>query len=111
MGNRASVEEQMAQKIDIPYQVCMKWMNYHTTFSTKAPARVKYLNELCLNDRYLKVLEFFNCAQVAMYNRNFSESTPASDLPCMNCLRVEMGERACYTGQTVKVPHFAFRGG
>ena len=46
-------------------------------------------------------------AQVAMYNRNFSESTPASDLPCMNCLRVEMGERACYTGHTVKVPHFA----
>ena len=46
-----------------------------------------------------------------MYNRNFSERTPASDLPCMNCLRVEMGERACYTGQTVKVPHFAFRGG
>ena len=33
-----------------------------------------------------------------MSNRIFSENIPESELPCMNCLRVEMGERACYTG-------------
>jgi len=36
--------------------------------------------------------------QVAMSNRIFSDTVSVSDLPCMNCLRVEMGERACYTG-------------
>jgi len=36
--------------------------------------------------------------QVAMSNRIFSDNVSVSDLPCMNCLRVEMGERACYTG-------------
>jgi len=36
--------------------------------------------------------------QVAMSNRIFSENIPESELPCMNCLRVEMGERACYSG-------------
>ena len=33
-----------------------------------------------------------------MSNRIFSDTVSLSDLPCMNCLRVEMGERACYTG-------------
>jgi len=36
--------------------------------------------------------------QIAMSNRIFSDNVPESDLPCMNCLRVEMGERACYSG-------------
>lgn len=36
--------------------------------------------------------------QIAMSNRIFSDNIAVSDLPCMNCLRVEMGERACYTG-------------
>jgi len=36
--------------------------------------------------------------QVAMSNRIFSDNVTMSDLPCMNCLRVEMGERACYNG-------------
>ncbi|XP_023330066.1 E3 ubiquitin-protein ligase ATL9 isoform X2 [Eurytemora carolleeae] len=36
--------------------------------------------------------------QVAMSNRLFNDDVSLDDLPCMNCLRVEMGERACYTG-------------
>jgi hypothetical protein len=36
--------------------------------------------------------------QVAMSNRLFTDDVSMDDLPCMNCLRVEMGERACYTG-------------
>ena len=34
-----------------------------------------------------------------MSNRIFSDNVAMSELPCMNCLRVEMGERACYNGQ------------
>jgi len=36
--------------------------------------------------------------QVAMSNHIFNDDVSLEDLPCMNCLRVEMGERACYTG-------------
>ena len=37
--------------------------------------------------------------QVAMANRLFSEDGPASELPCMDCLRVEWGEKGCYNGE------------
>lgn len=36
--------------------------------------------------------------QVAVSNHMFSDQVGLEDLACMNCLRVEMGERACYTG-------------
>ncbi len=36
--------------------------------------------------------------QVATSNHLFTDNTSYADLPCMNCLRVEMGERACYSG-------------
>jgi len=36
--------------------------------------------------------------QFAMSNRLFSDDVALEDMPCMGCLRVEMGERACYTG-------------
>ena len=38
-----------------------------------------------------------------MSNRIFSDNVAMSELPCMNCLRVEMGERACYNGQYIPV--------
>lgn len=34
-----------------------------------------------------------------MSNRLFSEDGPNSELPCMDCLRVEMGEKGCYNGE------------
>ena len=37
--------------------------------------------------------------QVAMANRLFSEDGPSSELPCMDCLRVEWGEKGCYNGE------------
>ena len=37
--------------------------------------------------------------QVAMANRLFSEDGPSSELPCMDCLRVEMGDKGCYNGE------------
>lgn len=36
--------------------------------------------------------------QVAVSNHMFNDEVGIDDLACMNCLRVEMGERACYTG-------------
>lgn len=36
--------------------------------------------------------------QVAVSNHMFNDDLSLDDLTCMNCLRVEMGERACYTG-------------
>ena len=40
----------------------------------------------------------YDIFQLAVSNRLFSDEVGLDDLPCMNCLRVEMGERACYTG-------------
>ena len=34
-----------------------------------------------------------------MANRLFSEDGPSSELPCMDCLRVEWGEKGCYNGE------------
>merc|ERR1719412_1292520 len=34
---------------------------------------------------------------VAVSNRLFKEGTDGSDLPCLNCRLIEMGEMACYT--------------
>ena len=44
-------------------------------------------------------LSFNDLSQVAMSNRLFTEDVPVSELPCMNCKRIEMGEYGCYNGQ------------
>ena len=40
----------------------------------------------------------FGTDQIAVSNHMFDEDMGVEDLTCMNCLRVEMGERGCYTG-------------
>ena len=53
-----------------------------------------FINKDNINNKKNKNNNF----QIAMANHLFEDGVEPKDLPCMNCTRVEMGERACYTG-------------
>ena len=36
-----------------------------------------------------------------MSNRLFTEDVSVTDLPCMNCKRIEMGDYGCYDGSSL----------